>query len=91
VSIALHDLVGLVDHHAIAAEGLERDESIAHNIWNRVGVIEALAVAGARENGRRLVIDALRFACLVGEKKHSALAGEKFAEANECEVQHVRS
>jgi hypothetical protein len=73
VSVAFHDLVGLVDHHAIAAEGSERDES--HNIWNRVRVIEALTVAGAPENGRRSAIDALRFACLVGQKKHSALAG----------------
>src|SRR5215467_2455576 len=56
---AIDDLVGVVDHHAIAAEGTERDEPVADDVGDRIRAFETLACVGAHEDGRRLAVDAL--------------------------------
>src|SRR5262249_46622903 len=49
------------------------DEPIAHDVRDRLRLIEARAVGGAQEDG--LPVDALRPGRLVGKQQHAALAG----------------
>src|SRR5262249_580960 len=75
MSIAFDDCVGLVDHHAIIAEGTVGDEPVSDDVRDGVPMLKALTFAGAHEDGRRLAISTSWLGRLVGEEKNATLAG----------------
>src|SRR5262249_11882727 len=74
MAVAFDDRVGVVDHHAVAAEGAEGDQPVAHDVRNGVRLLVALAIARAHKDRRGMAVDTLRLWRLVGEKQHAALA-----------------